>query len=82
MPFQNRKRAVDLLQQNYSRQFMRQRHLSKGDRVLRCGSRGFTQAVRPSYSKDERQRITVLIISYKFGELLGGEFLAPRVHQD
>ena len=29
VPLQNRKRPIDLLQQNHSRQFMRQRHLPK-----------------------------------------------------
>lgn len=79
---QNREGPVDLLQENHPREFVRHRHLSEGDRVLRCGPCLRGETVGSPDRKDQRQGIAILTVSEELGELFGRKFLAPRIHQN
>src|ERR1043166_5963123 len=81
MTFKNRERTINLLEQHDPRQFMRQRHFPKRNRLLGGVSNFSTPPTRPADGEDKWQRIAVLIVSQKPRELLGGELLASRIHQ-
>ena len=46
MSLQNREPAVDLLEQNHARQFVRQRHFAQRHRMLRRAARLFAEPIR------------------------------------
>ena len=65
MAFQNRECPVDLLQQNYASQFVRQRHPAQRDRMLRRAPGRLAESIRRPYREDQRQRIAIPIFPEK-----------------
>jgi hypothetical protein len=78
----NGERPVELLQQDDSRQFVRQRHFAQGERQ-RCRLPCLvSEAIRGADGEQQWKRIPVLIIAQKFGQLFRRKLLAPPVKQN
>lgn len=82
MPFYDRERPIDLLEQNHSRQFVGQRH-SAQRKLLRGRLPHFlAEPVCWSNRKQQRQRIAISVVSQPFGEFLGRKLLSARIQQN
>src|ERR1700737_212401 len=81
MAFENGKGAVELLQQHYPRQFVRQRHPAQRKyqrRRLPCLIR---ESIGRTHRKQQRERVSLVIVPQKFCQFLGGKLLSPSVQE-
>ncbi len=67
---ENGKSTIKLLHQNHARQFVRQRHLSQGQRKTSTAPSFVTEAVAAANREQQRGRIHLLALQ-KLGQLFG-----------
>ena len=82
MSLNDRKRAVQLLQQHDPGQFVRQRHAAQRQQPRRALSRRFAEAVCWSHGKEQGIGIPVLLLLQKTREFFRTQLLALTIEQD
>ena len=81
VPFQDSKPAIDLLQQNDSRQFMRQRHLPKRQNKRRRPPRRIAKSITSAHRKQKRHSVHLLAFQ-QLGKFLRRILLPARIQQN
>lgn len=78
---ENGESAVELFHQNHAREFVRQRHLSQGQRKSGPSARLVAETITAANREQKRNRVELLALQ-KLGQLFGGKLLSPRIEKD
>jgi hypothetical protein len=79
--FENGESAVELLEQNDTREFVGQSHLSEGEGKRGVAARIRSEAVGGANGEQERYGVQLLALQER-GELFGGKLLAWRIEEN
>src|SRR5215472_14277621 len=82
MAFQDRKRPVDLLQQHYACQLVRQGHLAERKYQVRRSPGLVAEPIRRTHCEEEVLRAPILLVAQQLGELFGCKLPPPGIEQD